>query len=248
MNLTEALNIDIDARHLISMVGAGGKTTLLYRLSKELKQFNKKILLTTTTHIYIPPREVYDDLFISNDKNALLEYTESIRNEGIYVIGHNIAQDNKIKGIDISFTDELYGLNIFDSIIIEADGSKRRPLKAPAEWEPMVPKSTTVIIGVLGLDSLDRSAEEETVHRLDEFCSICECQTGDIIDAILLTKLIEHPQGLFKNAPDNAKKIALLNKADNAGLREAGFKIKSMIEDENISIVITSMKNEMYWM
>lgn len=248
MDMIKALNIDINKRHLISIVGAGGKTTLLYNLSEELKQFNKKILISTTTHIYIPPKEINNDLIISKDRKALLRYVEAIRDKGIYVMGKEITNENKIKGIDIHLADELYNTGVFDFMLFEADGGKKKPIKAPAEWEPAVPQSTTVLIGVIGLDSLGRAAGEETVHRPDEFCIICGCRPGDKIDTIMLAKLIRHPQGLFKNAPDNANKIVLLNKADNSGLREAGLKIKSMAEDENIGFVIASLRNKMYWM
>ena len=210
MDMIKALNIDINKKHVISIVGAGGKTTLLYNLSEG--------------------------------------YVEAIRDKGVYVIGSEITNENKIKGIDIHFADELYGVGVFDFMLIEADGGKKKPIKAPAEWEQAVPQSTTVLIGVIGMDSLGRAAGEETVHRLDEFCIICGCRPGDKIDTIMLAKLIRHPQGLFKNAPDNAKKIVLLNKADNSGLREAGLKIKSMAEDENIGFVIASLRNKMYWM
>lgn len=37
----------------ISVVGAGGKTTLIYRLAEELKEKGFRVLITTTTKMYV---------------------------------------------------------------------------------------------------------------------------------------------------------------------------------------------------
>ena len=248
MNIVEFLNIESNKKEMISIVGAGGKTTLLYNISKELKRMYKRILLTTTTHIYIPPKDVYTDLFLSNSRETLFKYAEAIKDKDLFIIGDSITKEKKIKGIDISIADEIYKLGIFDFILIEADGSKKKPIKAPAEWEPMIPQMSSMVIGVIGLDSLGKIVVEDSIHRLKEFCNISECRPGDIINGSMIAKLIKHPKGLFKNTPEKAEKIALLNKADNGSLIEAGFEIKRMIEDDSIKIVITSMKNNMYWM
>jgi len=248
LNINKKHLISIDKKHLISIVGAGGKTTLLYRISKELGKYDKRILLSTTTHIFVPPKGIYDDIYINSDGKALLKYAESIRKNGIYVLGTQITEEGKIKGIDISLADELFNLQIFDFIIMEADGSKRKPIKAPAEWEPVVPKQTTMTIGVIGLDSIGMIANEKNVHRLDEFCSITNCSPGDEINEVMIAKLIDHPQGLFKKTPAYAKKIVLLNKADNVNLAEKGKAIGDMVMADDVMIIIASLKNSRYWM
>ena len=248
MNIIEVLDLNTTKKHLISIVGAGGKTTLLYSLAKELRKSNKKILLSTTTHIFIPPKDIYDDMYINSDRKALLKYAESIRNNGIYVLGSQITDEGKIKGIDISLVDELFNLQVFDFIIVEADGSKRKPIKAPAGWEPVVPEQTTINIGVIGLDSIGMTANEENVHRLDEFCSITQCSPGDEINEVMIAKLIDHPQGLFKNTPTQAKKVVLLNKADSIILAEKGKTIGTMVMKDDVKIIIASLENNRYWM
>jgi len=248
MDIIEVLNLNKNKKQLISIVGAGGKTTLLYRLSKELRECDKRILLSTTTHIFIPPKDIYDDMYINCDRKALLKYAESIRNNGIYVLGSQITEEEKIKGIDISLADELFNLQIFDFIIVEADGSKRKPIKAPAEWEPVVPEQTTMTIGVIGLDSIGMTANEKNVHRLDEFCSITQCSPGDEINEVMIAKLIDHPQGLFKNTPTQAKKVVLLNKADSIILAEKGKTIGTMVMKDDVKIIIASLENNRYWM
>ena len=50
MLISEALNLK--ERAFISFVGAGGKSTLFNRLAEELALKNKRIILTTTTHMF----------------------------------------------------------------------------------------------------------------------------------------------------------------------------------------------------
>ncbi len=46
--------IRLPAKPLISIVGAGGKTTTMYTLAAELAAQGKRVVTTTTTNIYIP--------------------------------------------------------------------------------------------------------------------------------------------------------------------------------------------------
>ena len=248
MDIIKALNINITKKHFISIVGAGGKTTLLYYLSRKFRDMNRKILLTTTTHIYMPTENIFDSSLISDDEENIIKYAVSIERSGVYLIGSSINEEGKLKGLDLDALDKLSRLNVFDFILVEADGSKNKPIKAPTEWEPMVPESTTIMIGVIGLDSLGRFVDSDTVHRSEEFCRICECRKGDIIDEAMIAKLISHPRGLFKNVPDKAEKMVFLNKVDDIELRNSGIKIKSMIEEDRVKFVMASMKNDMYWM
>ena len=67
----------------------------------------------------------------------------------------------KLKGIDREFIDKIYQKHLFDYIVVEADGSKRRPIKAPALYEPVLPRETTRVVGLIGLDALGKSITED---------------------------------------------------------------------------------------
>jgi probable selenium-dependent hydroxylase accessory protein YqeC len=99
---------------------------------------------------------------------------------------------------------------------VECDGSKRKPIKAPAHYEPVVPASTTKTIGVIGLDAVGKPITEEYVHRPELFCSVVKRCMGELIDTEAVVNLIVSPQGLFKGAPEGCAKYVLLNKADDA--------------------------------
>ena len=53
-----------------------------------------------------------------------------------------------------------------DVMLIEADGAKRKPLKVPADWEPVIPDFADVVVSVIGLDCLGKPICE-TAHRAE---------------------------------------------------------------------------------
>ena len=99
-------------------------------------------------------------------------------------------------------------------ILVEADGSKRLPVKAPAAYEPVVPGRTDLVVGVVGLDALGWPMDERTVHRPERFAAVTGCAPGTPIAWDHVVALARHPDGLFKGAP--GRRVVLLNKVDEA--------------------------------
>ena len=49
-----------EKNHVVSIIGGGGKTTLLYEMAGFCVKNDQKVLVTTSTHIYRPPKEWHD--------------------------------------------------------------------------------------------------------------------------------------------------------------------------------------------
>jgi len=126
-SLIEALRINPQKHRLISVVGAGGKTTLIFALARELQGREMSVAVTTTTHMASEGRY------------------------GIIPMGIPCG-DGKIKGISREYPAEL--LKRYDIVLVEADGSRRLPFKVPAEHEPVLPKETDLVIGVAGAGAI----------------------------------------------------------------------------------------------
>jgi probable selenium-dependent hydroxylase accessory protein YqeC len=219
MTLYEALNIDLNIPELISVVGAGGKTSTMFRLAKELKAFGKKVLVTTTTNIAFSETSQADHLILDGLKDIFS--LSKVEAGTIACLGSGVLNDKgKLKGIDREFVDEIYQKHLFDYVLVEADGSKRRPIKAPAHYEPVIPRETTRVIGVIGLDALGKAITEDFVHRPTLFCSITGKKMGDTIDRKCLIHLILSQDGLFKDVPQGCRKYVVFNKADYADRQE----------------------------
>ncbi len=224
MLISEALNLK--ERAFISLVGAGGKSTIFNRLAEELAPKNRRIILTTTTKMFgwqLAP-------FIK--KGKLLEgYQEELVGESIkrYFSRENkrvrlaiivkeieeINEKEKLTGPPPAWLDKWWTEGIADYFLVEADGAAGRPVKAPAPYEPVVPLSTTDLIGVIGIDALDLPLEEENVFRSAIFSRLTGLAGGEKIGIEALSRLVCHPQGLFKGAPPGSRCHLFINKVED---------------------------------
>lgn len=198
--------LDSDKCRIISIVGAGGKSTLMYTLSDELRD-NNKVLVTTTTKIYLPEKKQYDYIAL-NDKEFY-----SIRcsnNKGVYIYGVCINEENKLIGPEAEIINQQQPY--FHYILIEADGSKRKPIKGWKDNEPVVCSSTQTTVGVLSIDAIGKTVNEDNVHRVEEFTKITGSTKYEKITVEDMCSVICHPNGLFKSA--RGEKILFINKVE----------------------------------
>lgn len=242
-SLYSLININLERNEMICLVGAGGKTSTMFRLAGELSAKGKKVLVTTTTAIYYPEEGQYDSIVVSEEETADIFLSKDT--EGITMLGRRVSSEGKLLGVNPLFLDDVFSKGIFDYILVEGDGSKGRPVKAPAEHEPVIPKTATMVIGLIGLDCMGKAVCADIVHRPEIFCGLLGCSDGDAIDAEMLHKLIIHREGLFKAAPIQAKKYLVLNKADSEKERTAAADVIQKLLDSSFAlkgIIVASMK------
>lgn len=207
--------IELKEKELISLVGGGGKTSLLISLSRELEEMGKRILLTTTTKMWkYEAEKSAHTLNMERCSKWKEKLKKDIKRYKKVFLGKDFTPDGKIKGINKDAIDEIFNSVEIDMIIVEADGSKGRPLKAHKENEPQIPSSSTTVVGIMGADVLGKILDNSNVLRIDEFSSITGIEPGDRIGSTALIKLISHPLGLFKDAPGSSNKVLFLNRLD----------------------------------
>ncbi|TFG92187.1 MAG: putative selenium-dependent hydroxylase accessory protein YqeC [Candidatus Atribacteria bacterium] len=224
MLISEALGLK--ERAFISLVGAGGKSTLFKRLAEELAHKNKRVILTTTTKMFswqLAPFIKSDKLLKRHNEETTLEsikkyfFSES-KGGGLAVIREEIEDDNgeeKLSGPPPEWLDKWWEEKIADYFLIEADGASGRPLKAPAPHEPVIPLSTTDLIGVIGIDVLGLPLQEENVFRSEIFSRLTGVKLGEKIGIKALAFLICHPEGLFKEVPPGCRRHLFINKVED---------------------------------
>lgn len=223
---------------IISFVGAGGKTTTMFFLGKELKENNKTVLISTTTAIY-NPKDGYDYYFLEDIPKDFIPKPGSIT-----VIGKNV-EDGKLKGVSPELIDKINKRDIFDYILIEADGSKKKPIKAPREGEPVISNSTTKTVGVIGMDSLGKVINEENVNRIEYFLKIIGKAKGDKIEETDITSLVLHPNGLFKNS--RGEKILLLNKCTKKDTKAIKWIREKLFMEGFENVIAADMKTKVFY-
>lgn len=245
MGISEALDIDHAQNELICFVGAGGKTTTIFKLAKELKRHGKRILVTTTTAIFYPDAGDCDEVIVDGAEGTGI--FAGAKESYIIAFGREVSTENKLLGADKDFIDDLYKKKIFNYILVEGDGAKRKPIKAPASYEPVIPESTTKIIGVIGLDSLGKKIDNNYVHRPELFCKVTGREMGEVISEKEIVKLILSAEGLFKTAPDNSQKYLLLNKAENRKTQNSAMSIIESVKENGSDIhgfIVASIMEE----
>lgn len=217
MDIVRALGLK--DREMIGVVGAGGKTTLIFHLAKELQRMGKKVLISTTTRMFKPSSEQGGPLIFRQDIFSLKdEISRALKVSGTATLAQREIEESKIKGVMPEILDDLFETGICDYILVEADGSRRKPIKAPGSLEPQIPPKTTWALGVIGLDALDKTLDDQNVHRPELLSNITGTPLGAKIDGDTVLRLILHRKGLFKDIDSRVKKMVVLNKADNNSL------------------------------
>jgi probable selenium-dependent hydroxylase accessory protein YqeC len=201
----DPLDLLSNAKYL-SFVGAGGKTTLMEYLGREAARRGKTVVVTTTTKIYAtPPYVLFENI------SSLLSSDHRTR-DGFVRIG-KYREGEKLTGL--SFDDVWLLGNLFDLVLIEADGAKRYPLKCPATHEPVIPPFSDKIFVVAGLDALHRTVEE-SVFRWELARDITGISRDTCLTTDAFSSFFSSP--ILLKGVDLARCTIILNKYD--ALRE----------------------------
>jgi len=126
-------------------------------------------------------------------------------------------------------------------LLVEADGSRQRPLKAPAGHEPVVPDWVDQVLVFAGLSALGKPLDAEWVHRPERFASLAGLQIGQEISISALAKVLSSQKGGLKGLPASARRVAVLNQADTEQLREAGLQLAQAIQGQYAAVLVASL-------
>ncbi|MFV1989957.1 MAG: selenium cofactor biosynthesis protein YqeC [Acidimicrobiales bacterium] len=197
-DLSEALGIG-DSEH-IALVGGGGKSTLLHALGRQLAGSR---ILTTTTKM---GRDQHEGLqvLLSPAAHEAIEAAQKCP-----VIVWSSISGKSALGVDPQDCDSW--VNGVDYIIVEADGARMRPFKAPNPREPVVPSKATLMLSVIGSDALGQAIEEQC-HRPQLVAELAGCQIEDPLTPERAAEVILHSEGAVGKKPQAAKLAVVITK------------------------------------
>ncbi len=203
--------------HVISIVGAGGKTTLMETLADDYAKKGHTVVITTTTHIVRPKR--YPIAYNRAQLHSLLAANR------VAAAGAD-ALEGKLR-----MSDEM-GIDVYrreaDVVLIEADGAKRLPCKVPNETEPVIPKECDLVIGVAGMDALGVPLSE-CCFRTEHAAKLLQTDARHILTGRDLARILHSQQGTRKNV-GNREYYIVLNKCDTKHLQKQAALIRQMLE------------------
>jgi probable selenium-dependent hydroxylase accessory protein YqeC len=224
-SIIEALSLS--SRELITLVGGGGKSTLMTALAGEARNAGRKAVATTTNKVRTNEAEGIGTVVYWGRDDVSFE--KALGRSPVLFIGREGVESGKIGGIQPEAADMLFAGYPLDFLIVEADGAAGRPLKAPAAHEPVIPSSTTLVVAVIGLEALGKPVSGELVFRLERFEAVTGLKPGEIITAESILPLFFSSSGLFKSCPAGTRKAVLLNKADLLDDAESVGSLAAMI-------------------
>lgn len=276
MQLHHALRLAPDELSVVTLVGAGGKTSALFRLAEEAVDGGRRVVTTTTTHIFAaqaeqaPARlEVVPDRPDAVDWAAL---EAQLARHGHCLIWappgagggstDPTLTGSKRQGLPPQVVDALaaragdLGISL---IAIEGDGSRRRPVKAPAPHEPVIPDCTTHLVPVAGLDGLGLPLDEPHMHRPERVRALLQEEDASTrLTPRMLGRLLVEPYGGGEreeergeraarsggSRPAGARLVPLLNKAESAPRLAAGRLIAQQLAQRGQPVLIGAVGPE----
>ncbi len=217
--------------HVVSLVGGGGKTTLMYNIARMSAEEGKKVLVTTTTHIGKPKNKCY----VNSVKSA-----EELWTKGTYaVIGTLDAKTQKLSMPDVKLLNSL--MQKADLVLVEADGAKRCPCKVPREREPVFLESCDLVTAVIGLSAIGRPIRE-VCFCLKEVQKLLGVEEDHILTEEDAAKILSSQQGSRKDVGDRLYYV-VLNQCDDTKRRKVGKKIAKLLSERGIdNVVMTSFE------
>lgn len=198
------------------LIGGGGKTTLMYALARAWVESGRTVITTTTTHILAPRPEESPRLLLGELPAPAIR-RELAAHRQVTLAHEAEAPSGKLKGHDSSYLAALRAANVAAVIIVEADGSAGRPLKAPADHEPVIVNDADQVVMVVGLEALGAPLTREHVHRAELFCQRYGATPGQPLNEALVARAVT--EGYLGRVPPDAQASVLLRGADGSASR-----------------------------
>lgn len=219
--------------HRISLVGGGGKSTLMYFMADKCAKEGKKVLVSTTTHIFAPAEGIY----AGNP-----EQVQDLWRQGKFaVIGSPVPEKGKLKMPQEEFLNEM--ADLADVVLLESDGSKSHPCKVPKGHEPVLHPKSDVVMAVFGLSAIGRPVRE-VCFRLEETTELLGVEENHVLTVEDAAEMLSSPMGSRKGV-DNRQYCVVLNQCDDGERRRIGVEIAQRLAALGVpDVVMTSFDPE----
>ena len=225
MDIWAALDLHMDVHRLVALVGAGGKTSTLYALARQGVDNGKKVVITTTTHILPHPAL---PLAGSLEELAALLADRPAATWGRYALPDKLSGGGP----------PAEALAVADLVLVEADGARLHPLKAPADHEPVIPPEADAVVALAGLDCIGQTVGA-VCHRPERVCALLGVGMDHVLTPADVAAVLSHPQGGRKGVGGSMAFRVLLNKADTPERAAWGREIQDILARQGIFSAVT---------
>jgi probable selenium-dependent hydroxylase accessory protein YqeC len=206
-SLSKALDLRKGA--FVAFVGGGGKTTAILRIASELRAEGLSVLVSTTTKVGPSIAAAVPSVELACSGIGDTAIAAALASHGAVFVAAGRDPSGKYRGVEPSLLDRLAGEGVADVILVEADGARQKPLKAPAAHEPVVPSRSNIVVPMVGLDALGRTIDGEGVHRPEIVAALSR---ADRVTPEVIVRIVTSREGGLKSVPPEALVRPILNK------------------------------------
>ena len=160
-----------------AVFGSGVNTTLIKKYARYYAQKGLKVLVTTSTHM-----AVEEDTLLTDDAEEIIAALEK---RGCVMAGRR--ENGKFSALSMETFRRV--CPHADLVLMEADGSNRRPVKFPAHYEPVIYDGTERITVVCGLHGLGMRLAD-AAHRPELVKDILGADDDTVITASHIQTLV----------------------------------------------------------
>jgi probable selenium-dependent hydroxylase accessory protein YqeC len=202
------LALGISSGDVAAFAGAGGKSSAILTIADELSEAGMTVLAVPTTKLLVSEAEKLGLLVTSEDANELRAKAREALSGGAsgVVVGSGLLSKNRVGGVAPDLISSL--VSLADVVLVEADGSRRRPIKGTAEHEPVLPDTATLVVAVGNIRAFGMPVDEEHVHRPELFSKLTGIGPGQSITARAFARALA--EGSLSAIPDGARPAALI--------------------------------------
>lgn len=199
---------------VIAFIGAGGKTSTLVALGYELRESGLRVLATTTTEIRADQLDLMPEAL---QANASSETISAALSESGFVFLYDRIEDGRVYGPPTTSFSPLLDAVDSDVLLVEADGSSGRPLKAPGIGEPVIPPETTLVVPVLSLSVLGKPLDDDWVENTQAIIDRYGFVRGNPVRSPWVAQILRDETLGLRDVPENARIVAMLNRTPAKG-------------------------------
>ena len=202
------LALGISSGDVAAFVGAGGKSSAILTIADELSEAGMTVVAVPTTKLLVSEAERIGPLATSEDADELRAKAREALSGGAagVVVGSGVRSKNRVGGVEPQLVSSL--VSLADVVLVEADGSRRRPIKGTAEHEPVLPDAATLVVAVGNIGAFGMPVDEEHVHRAELFSKLTGIGAGQSITARAFARALA--EGSLSAIPDGARPAALI--------------------------------------
>ncbi len=212
MKLHRAFNVV--RGEVVSLIGAGGKTSTLIALAHELIEEGWRVLATTTTtlrndQLIMMPRTLAYDSGSQTITAAL--------SQDRFVFVHGAVSDYEVQEPPLDWFDWALDALDADVLLVEADSARGLPFKAPYLNEPVIPPETSLVIPVASLAVLGQPLDDQHVYNPAAMIERYGFYPGSPVLSPWVAQVLRDDELGLRGVPERARVIALLNAAPPSG-------------------------------